>query len=86
MQIKPARGLIAFVLRRTGFGGVTLPRAVYLLPERMGDHALIAHERVHVEQMARMGVVRFYLTYLWQWVRHGYQDHPMEREARAAER
>lgn len=82
MNIKPARGLIRYILRKTGFGGVTLPWAIYLLPERMDDAALIRHERVHAEQMERMGVVRFYAAYAWQMMRYGYRDAPLEREAR----
>lgn len=40
-----------------------------------------SHEYVHVEQIRRMGVVRFYLAYLWYSVRVGYWDNPLEREA-----
>jgi len=80
--VKQARHVVAFALRRTGFGGVILPWGIYILRERMNDHALIAHERIHADQMARMGVARFYLTYLWQWLRYGYEDMPLEREAR----
>lgn len=76
---------LAFLLRRTGFGGITLPWAAYILPERMDDGALIAHERVHLAQMQRMGVARFYLTYFWQWLRYGYEAMPLEREARGDE-
>lgn len=82
VKISQARGLIEFILRRTGFGGITLPWGVFILRERLRDHALIAHERVHVEQIQRMGILRFYLTYVWQWLRYGYQDMPLEKEAR----
>jgi hypothetical protein len=33
--------------------------------------------------LARMGTVRYYLTYLYQVLRYGYWDAPMEVEARA---
>lgn len=82
LDIRPATGLIRFVLRRTGFGGVTLPWAIYLLPERIDDLALIRHERKHAEQIERMGAVRFYATYLYQVLRHGYRNAPLEIEAR----
>ena len=81
-MIRPAPFPLAFLLRRSGFGGITLPWAAYILPERMDDHALIAHEKRHVEQIRRMGAMRFYLTYLWQWARYGYRAMPLEREAR----
>lgn len=48
----------------------------------MTDAALIRHERVHAEQIRRMGVLRFYITYIWQWMRYGYHDMPLEKEAR----
>lgn len=82
MKITKASGLIECALRRTGFAGVTLPWSIYILPERLRDLALIAHERVHEAQMARMGVVRFYAVYTWQVLRYGYRDAPLEREAR----
>lgn len=86
MDIRPARGLTRFVLRRTGFGGVTLPWAIYLLPEHTDNQTLIRHERKHAEQIERMGVVRFYATYAWQVLRHGYRNAPLEIEAREAEK
>lgn len=79
VDVKPARGLVAWFLRRQGLGGITLPTGIYLLPERLHDAELIAHERMHQQQIARMGMVRFYATYLWQLVRYGYKDHPLER-------
>lgn len=84
--IRRAPALIRFVLRRTGFGGVTLPWAIYLLPERMDDQTLIRHERKHAEQIERLGVLRFYVTYAWQVLRHGYRNAPLEIEAREAEK
>jgi hypothetical protein len=32
-----------------------------------------------------MGAIRFYITYLWLTIRHGYWNNPMEVEARAAQ-
>jgi hypothetical protein len=32
-----------------------------------------------------MGLLQYYVTYLWGLVRYGYRNHPMEIEARAAE-
>lgn len=86
LDIRPATGLIRWALKRTGFAGVTLPWAIYLLPEHVDDQALIRHECKHAEQMERMGVLRFYVTYAWQVLRHGYRDAPLEIEAREAEK
>lgn len=43
--------------------------------------ALISHELVHCQQAADMGLLRYWLTYLWLLVRFGYARHPMERAA-----
>ena len=86
MQPKPARGLIGWVLRRTGFHGVALaPWGIYIRPAAMHSQRLIRHEQAHWRQWQRMGTVRYYATYLWQIVRYGYRNAPMEVEARAAE-
>ena len=83
MTPKPARGIIAWVLRRTGFAGVALaPWGIYILPEHMYSDRLIAHEQGHWQQWQRMGTVKYYATYLWQVIRYGYRNAPMEREAR----
>ena len=83
MQPKPARGLIGWVLRRTGFHGVALaPWGIYILPEHLTNPNLIRHEQVHWQQWLRMGTLRYYTTYLWYTVRYGYRNNPMEVEAR----
>jgi hypothetical protein len=70
----------------TGYAGITLPPfGVYILSERLSDQRLVRHEAVHWDQAERMGVVTFYVRYLWLLARHGYQNHPMEIEARHAE-
>jgi hypothetical protein len=86
MTPRPARHIVAWTLRRTGFSGVALPPfGVFILAERMGNERLIKHEMAHWLQYKRMGAVRFYAAYLWGLLRHGYQNHPMEIEARKAE-
>jgi hypothetical protein len=83
---RPARHIIAWFLRRFGFAGVALaPWGIYILPEHLGNHRLVQHERQHWQQYQRMGLLRYYVTYLWGLVRYGYRNHPMELEARAAE-
>jgi hypothetical protein len=83
MAPKPARGLIAWLLRRTGFAGVCLaPWGIYILPEHLTSPDLIEHEQRHWAQWARMGTLRYYATYLWQVLRYGYKNAPMEIEAR----
>ena len=86
MQPKPACGLIGWALKRTGFHGVALaPWGIYILPAAMHSQRLTRHEQAHWRQWQRMGTVRYYATYLWQIVRYGYRNAPMEVEARNAE-
>lgn len=83
MDPRPARHLIRAWLRLTGFGGVTLPPfGIYILAERIDEPSLVKHEQMHWAQYQRMGAVKFYVTYLWQVLRYGYRNAPMEIEAR----
>jgi hypothetical protein len=83
MSPKPAPLLIRAWLRLWGFHGITLPPlGIYILAEHLHDDRLNRHERIHWAQYQRMGAVRFYATYLWQVLRYGYRNAPMEREAR----
>ena len=86
MTPRPAPHLIRWFLRTFGYGGITLPPfGVYILAEHLANQRLIRHEQAHWRQWQRMGTVRFYSTYIWQVLRHGYRNHPLELEARAAE-
>lgn len=79
---RPAPLPIRWYLRATGFRAITLfwGRAYYW--PWPADSGLIAHEQVHLDQLARLGPVRFVARYLWLLIRYGYDQHPMEREAR----
>ena len=82
-----AKGPIRWWLKLTGFAGITLPPfGVFILAERMDDVLLHKHEQAHWKQYQRMGLVKFYVTYLWQVFRYSYHNAPMEVEARKAER
>ena len=50
-----------------GFQGMTLGRLILVLndDDRSGQRVLLAHELVHVQQYAELGVARF----LWRYVR-----------------
>jgi hypothetical protein len=86
VRIRPARGLVRWWLQRTGYAGITLPPCgIYILASRLTDVRLRRHEIAHWAQYERMGALRFYAVYLWHLVRVGYDRHPMEIEARAAE-
>jgi len=86
MSPRLAPAPIRWWLRLTGYDGITLPPfGIFIRAECLADDRLCRHEAAHWRQYERMGVVRFYAAYLWGLLRHGYHDHPMEREARAAE-
>lgn len=81
-----ARGPIRWWLRMTGYVGITLPPfGIFIVRERINDERLRRHEQAHWMQAQSLGVIRFYLKYLWLSLRHGYKNNPMEIEARAAE-
>ena len=83
MSTKPARGLIALVLRHSGFAGVALaPFGIYILPEDINNVSLVRHEQKHWMQYKEMGLLRYYTTYIYQVVKYGYYNAPMEIEAR----
>jgi len=87
MVVRRANGLIGWTLRRTGFAGVTLPWGIYILPERLQDERLVRHEQEHARQIDELGVIKFYALYFWYLLRFGYTSaHPLEKEARDAER
>lgn len=86
MTTRPARHIVRWFLRTTGFAGICLPPlGIYILAEHLTSERLIRHEQAHWRQWQRMGTVRFYATYAWQVLRYGYRGAPMEIEARAAE-
>lgn len=86
MPIRQARGPLAWWLRLAGYAGITLPPfGIFLVPERFSDERLRRHELAHADQARRLGALRFYAVYLLLFARHGYDNHPMEIEARLAE-
>ena len=86
MTPRPAPHIVRWFLRRTGYAGICLPPAgIYILAEHLYSDRLTRHEQAHWRQWQRMGTIRFYAAYLLGLVRYGYQNHPLELEARAAE-
>lgn len=86
MTPRPAPWPVRAYLNIVGYDGITLPPfGVYIRRECLADDRLCRHELAHWAQYQRMGAVRFYAVYLWLLAKHGYQNHPMEIEARAAE-
>jgi hypothetical protein len=81
-----AKGPIAAWLKFVGHHAITLPPfGIFIRPDHIDDAYLRRHESVHWEQAKEIGVIMFYIKYLYFQVRYGYQDNPMEIEARKAE-
>jgi hypothetical protein len=86
MTPRPAKHVIRWWLRLTRFAGITLPPfGIFIRAESLNNPRLIRHEQAHWAQYERMGLVRFYVLYVFYFFRYGYYNHPMEIEARSAE-
>ena len=87
-----ARFLASPLFNGGGASAITLGHTVFLLKDDLDldspeGKALLVHELKHVEQMERVGLLKFLLRYLWDYIRHGYGDGiAFEREAIQAER
>ena len=72
--------------------GQTWGRSIIVLGTLFGESMqlygkTVKHEKIHVEQWKRLGWfgLGFMMTYLWQWIRFGYDKIPLELEAMAGE-
>ncbi len=86
-MVRVATGPIRWFLTFFEYRGIMLPPwGIFLLESSMDDEALIRHERCHWCQYVSKGFLRFYVGYVLLLIRYGYEKHPWEIEARAAER
>ena len=77
-----AAGFWLWLLERLGAWAITMPWGrVYIRREFAANIEVLAHEIAHLDQIARMGPVRFAVVYLYQWARYGYGAMPLEAEA-----
>jgi hypothetical protein len=72
---------LPILLPRWAAAQVLLPGRVFVRRGVDLTRRLLAHELVHVEQMRRLGLLRYWFTYLVLLVRCGYREHPMELDA-----
>jgi len=87
MKILTARGPLRWFLLWRGFAAITIPPiGIFFKAERLNDVRLLKHEVCHWHQYQRMGFFGFYWNYFKGFVQHGYWNHPMEIEARKAEK
>jgi len=73
--------------RRFTTWAITLGQSTYysVLEKEVGARWR-RHEEKHKEQWRTEGRIRFAAKYLWFSIRYGYENNPLEVEARAAER
>lgn len=58
-----------------GYDGITLGSLIIVRRDCAHSEALIAHERVHVDQWRTLGAPRFLAQYLWSYVRSRLAGH-----------
>jgi len=76
---------VPFLIPTWAAAQVLLPRTIFVQSSANLTVRLVAHELVHVDQIKRLGLLRYWVKYLWLLAKFGYGDHPMEIEARALE-
>jgi len=70
-----------------GFVAITLGHTIYVRGHLARRPAtLLVHELTHVRQFTERGWFGMTSGYATMWLQHGYVKHPLELEARAAEK
>lgn len=60
---------------------VLLPGRVFVRRGVEVDVRLLSHELVHLDQLERLGLLRYWLAYLALLLYFGYREHPLELDA-----
>ncbi|WP_051364337.1 hypothetical protein [Flavobacterium limnosediminis] len=69
-----------------GYNAKTIPPfGIYILESQKENKALLEHELIHWKQYQEKGLFKFYFDYYNQYNSYGYDNMPMEIEARANE-
>ena len=64
--------------------GVTIWPFIFIWPRsHLQDYKLITHEKKHLEQWKRYWIVGFLPVYIYQVIKYGYWNAPLEVEARS---
>lgn len=72
---------LPLLIPRWAAAQVWLPGRIFVRRDSRLTRRLLAHELVHVEQLRRMGLLRYWVTYLSLLLQYGYREHPMELDA-----
>jgi len=89
VKIVIAKGIYNWILikfdknPKNDFGAMVTPwKTIHIMEHRKDDAKLIEHEMVHIDQINRLGSLRWTIMYLWYQLRYGYDENPFEIEAR----
>jgi len=85
MKVKVVYSFLPF--RLWGWiGGMTIyPFILFKKSKEEVDDTIFRHEMQHIYQVEQIGWFKFYLTYLWENLRHGYRNNKYEMDARGVE-
>lgn len=76
--------------RKSGRMAMVLGKTIHLYgvsrKQFLAERNWVQHELKHIEQFERLGYLRFLARYAWLSYKYGYYNHPMEQEARRAEK
>ncbi len=79
-------GKVYYIKLPTNYNAHTLPPfGIFLDKTQRGNANLLAHEQKHWAQYQKLGLLSYYGLYAYQYVKFGYDKHPMEIEARQNE-
>lgn len=81
------RGVVLYpyvIMRPRKFN--TMSVGANTMNNQLALETLFRHELEHCYQIKRYGVLRFYLKYMWVFLRKGYRNHSLELEASEVER
>lgn len=71
-----------FLFQKLWIGGMVIyPYVLFKRTKEEVTDKIFRHELQHVYQVQRMGWIKFYVSYLWLLMKHGYKKHPYEIEA-----
>lgn len=78
-------GFKRFSFNTKRFSGFTLGYVIFIKPTVNDLKTLLAHELIHVKQSEQMGLEKFLERYFIEIIKFGYDNAPLELEARAVE-
>jgi len=84
VKVQEAKGIYSWFLYKFNYGAITMPwKTIHIRSDRIGLQykKLLEHELVHVDQINKLGAIKWTLTYFYYQLRYGYANNPFELEA-----